>query len=285
MEKNLLDNMSGQEIKELIVDKIITLQELSDSALEKVLDFETEMLCHNSGDMDIIRQCSEILDERNKSDRLNEDEISTIINKAKTEHVSVVDADNACPSVVAPQRKIRLIFKRIAIVAAAILVIMTTTVAIATAFGVDITRYLKSIMREPDGAVIHVDGMSIYNVKNPTIYKSVQEMLEAEKIDIMYPTVFPEGVTFKNICVGEHANGDQYIDFRVNDVWVGLSIELDAPKFTASNPITYEHNGITYYIDKSKNGWYATCYYNNDQYLIQAYSYDDLILIIDNMKE
>ena len=40
MDKNLLDNMSGQELKEMINDEIITLEDLDNTALEKILDFE-----------------------------------------------------------------------------------------------------------------------------------------------------------------------------------------------------------------------------------------------------
>lgn len=284
MEKILLDNMTGQEIKEMIDNELVSLQELTDSALEKVLDFETEMICHGSGDMEIIRRCSELLDQRSKSNKLNAAEISDIINKTKAEHVTVVDVGDG-NSTAAP-RRMRFVLKRIAVVAAAIMIMLTATVSIAAAFDIDVTRYLKSIMKEPDGTVIHADGMSIYNGKNPTLYYSVEELLEAEKVDIMYPTVFPESVTFKHIAVGEHPpQNNKYVSFRVDDVWVGVTIELDLPEFTTTNPNTYEHNGITYYVDTCKGGWFATCYYNNNQYFIGADSYDDLKLIIDNMKE
>ena len=275
--------MTGQEIKEMIDNELVSLQELTDSALEKVLDFETEMICHGSGDMEIIRRCSELLDQRSKSNKLNAVEISDIINKTKAEHVTVVDVDNG-NSTAAP-RRIRLVLKRIAVVAAAIMIMLTATVSIAAAFDIGVTRYLKSIMKEPDGTVIHVDGMSIYNGKNPTVYYSVEELLEAEKVDIMYPTVFPESVTFKNIRFGERPSGHNGIRFRTNDIWVGVSIVLDAKKFAPSDDMIYEHNGVTYYIYTCEEGWFAICFYNNDQYFIGAYSYDDLKLIIDNMKE
>ena len=81
MDKNLLDNMSGQELKEMINDEIITLEDLDNTALEKILTFETDMLCFGTGDMTIIRRCSELLNKRNDSDVLNKDKIISIIDK------------------------------------------------------------------------------------------------------------------------------------------------------------------------------------------------------------
>ena len=283
MEKNLLDNMSGQEIKELIVDKIITLQELSDSALEKVLDFETEMLCHNSGDMDIIRQCSEILDERNKSDRLNEDEISTIINKAKTEHVTIVDADENCPSVVAPQRKIRLIFKRIAIVAAAIIIMMATTVAIAAAFGVDISGYLSQVVRKPVGSQIVVDDFTFYHTGTAQKYSSFEEMMQAKNLDILYPTKLPDGVYIDKVVLKNDSFSEKEISITTTDrnIYMTILIGYNETFSVQEEDEIYSANGYVFYIKDE----YAFCCYKDNFYSIKADSYENLKMILEGLKE
>ena len=284
MDKNLLDNMTGQEIKELIADEIITLQELDVPALEKVLDFEIEMICHGNGDMDVMRQCSEILDERSKSDKLNHDDILAVINKTKSEQVTIINADNACPSVVAPQRKILFVFKRIAIVAAAIIIMMTTTVAIAAAFGFDIFKYLRDVADEPSGTAVNVDEFTFYNVNVYKKYNSIQEMVRSENLDIMYPTLFPDGVDIKSVRLTDAENGNDRIGILTNIPSVNIQIELDSNEFVSFSDNIYEHNNVKYYIHTDE-GCLAVCCYDKNIYYISANSYEDLILIIDNMKE
>lgn len=288
MDKNLLDNLSGQEIKELIDDEIMNLEELPDSALEKVLNFEIEMLCHGTGDMDIIRQCSEILDKRNKSNKLNEDEISDIINKTKSEHVTVINAENS-PSTVTPQRKIRFVLKRIAIAAAAIMIMMTTTIAIAAAFGVDMFKYIRNITGEPDGTTVNVDEFTFYNAGKTKKYDSIQEMVESENLDIMYPTSFPEDTKIRTVWLSDTTNYENVVQIITFDTEVGVqielnSIELNHIEYSSSSDMIYEHNGLIYYISRAE-AYVATCYYNKNTYYISAKNYEDLIFIINNMKE
>ncbi len=283
MDKNLLDNMSGQEIKELIDDEIITLQELQDSALEKVLDFETEMLCHGSGDMDIIRRCSALLDERSKSNTLNHDEIFDIINKTKSEHVTIFNSDNTL-SVVAPQRNKRFVLKRIAIVAAAIILLITSTLSIAAAFGVDIHKYIKSLIGKPDGTTVNIDEFTFYNMDISKTYDSIQKMVEDENLDIMYPALLPEGCDIEIVRLTVAENGKNTVQILTNNHQVNIQIELDSGEIHNSSDNIYEHDNITYYIYTEEFN-IAICYYENNTYYISAKTYEDLILIIDNMRE
>ena len=233
MDKELLENMSGQEIKELIDDEIITLQELPDFALEKALDFETEMLCHGSGDMDIIRQCSAILDERSKSNKLNHDEICAVVNKAKSEYVTIIDVNNSHS--VAPQKRIRFVLKRIAIVAAAILIMASTTIAVSAVLNVDISDYLKNIVKAPEGTTVNVDEFTFYKVGISKKYDSIQKVAEDENLDIMYPTLLPEGYDIESIQIVVEPNGQNTFQIFTNDAQVGIHIELDSSEIPISS--------------------------------------------------
>ena len=283
MAENPLENLTAQEIKVLIENEIVNLQELDDSALEKLLDFEIEMLCHGSGDMDLMRQCSDILDSRSNSDKLNADEISEIIDKTKSEHITIVSADNNRLTV-SPRRKPRYVLKRIAIIAAAILIMLTSTVAIASAFGVDALKYLKNIIGKPDGTTVNIDEFTFYNADIQKKYDSVQKMIEEENLDIMYPALLPEGYDIESITLEIVENGRNAVLIATNDAYVGITIELDASEFDPDYDEIYEHNGIVYNIRKFESYW-ANCYYKNNSYYITANTYEELIFIIDNMKE
>ena len=283
MDRNLLDNLSCQEIKELIDNEIISLQELQDSTLERVLNFEIEMLCHGSGDMDMLRRCAETLDARSKSDKLNHDEISDIINKTKSVHVTISKADNS-PSIVAPPRKTHSALKRIAIVAAAIIILITTTSAIAVAFGIDVFRFVRNIIRQPDGTTADIDEFTFQNLDVSREYDSIEQMIEAEDLDIMYPSLFPDGANIKIIRIITNTNNKDMVQINTNHPNVNVQIELDTSEFVPEPDEIREHNGVTYYVRK-KEVISATCYYKNNTYYISANNYEDLILIIDNMKE
>lgn len=283
MAENPLENLTAQEIKELIENEIVNLQELDDSALEKLLDFEIEMLCHGSGDMDLMRQCSDILDSRSNSDKLNADEISEIIDKTKSEHITIVSADNNRLTV-SPRRKPRYVLKRIAIIAAAILIMLTSTVAIASAFGVDALKCLKNIIGKPDDTTVNIDEFTFYNADIPKKYDSVQKMIEEENLDIMYPALLPEGYDIESITLEIVENGRNAVLIATNDAYVGITIELDASEFDPDYDEIYEHDGVIYYI-YAREVYTAICFYENNLYYLSARTYEDLILIIDNMKE
>lgn len=283
MDKILLDNMTGQEIKELIADEIITLQELDVPALEKVLDFEIEMICHGNGDMDVMRQCSEILDERSKSDKLNHDDILAIINKTKSEQVTIINADNACPSVVAPQRKMRFVFKRIAIVAAAIIIMMTTTVAIAAAFGVNILGYLNQVIRQDKGSEIIAGDFTFHHQGEIKEYSSLEEMIEMEKLDILYPTELPDGIYIDKVMVLESPIAEKEICITTTDPNIIITVFIEyyenIPAFEDAE--IFQVNNCRFYIENN----IAMCFNKGNYYSIKADDFDDLIMIIENFKE
>ncbi len=284
MDKNKLDNISGQEIRELIDDEIVNLQELSDSALQKVLDFETEMLCHGSGDMDMIRRCSEVLDKRSQSNKLCHSEISAIITKARSENVNVVDSGENTPSVTVPKRNRRFVLKRIAIVAAAVIAVMASTVAVAAAFGVDIIEYLGDVVRQPEGTQADIDGYTFYHNGKMKQYSSIEKLLDEEDLDIMYPTKWPEGVSIKDVSVTQTSGGKETVYILTNEMNVSVRVDLSGIYTPDSQTESFQVNGLTCYIQPG-NLVSVSFFYNNQVYYIKAKTLDDAILIIENMKE
>lgn len=286
MDKNLLDNMSGQELKEMIDDEIIALEELDNTALEKLLDFETDMLCVDTGDMTTIRRCSELLNRRNDSEILNKDRVISIIDKAASERVIIVDEDKTHESKAKVIRGKHITLRRIGLVAAIVAVLMSVTVLVAAAFGVNILEYISKIVRQDEGAEINVEQFTFHNGGEIETYSTIGEMVESESLDIMYPTKFPKNINIHSVIVNESEHGNKQIQIITNDNNVRVFVEQNVQKteetFDGNN--IYEFKGKTYYIFE-ENGSFALCYYKNCYYTIQANSYDDLILIINNMKE
>ena len=284
MDKNLLDNMSGQELKEMINDELITLEDLDNTALEKILDFETDMLCFGTGDMTTIRRCSELLNKRNDSDVFNKDKIISIIDKVKREHVIIVDEEKTQESKAKVIRGKHIILRRIGLVAAITAVLMSVTVLVAAAFGVNILEYISKIVRQDEGSQLNVDGFTFYHNGEARQYSSIEEMIVEENLNIMYPTKWPEGIELDSVRIANGTNGNTIIQFYTNDVNTTVEIELAAPIFDSSSEDRYISNGVEYNLDVYGT-FVASCHYRNSSYYICANSKKELITIIDNLKE
>ena len=174
----------------------------------------------------------------------------------------------------------------VGLVAAVLASVMAMTALVAAAFGVDVFGYIRDIVRLEDGTVINEDGFTFYNAGVPKEYTSIEEMLKSEDLDIMYPAKLTEGVKIKNVEVMLNERGNKEIGIRTNDYNTHIIVEdkINESVSSNNNGSVYEKNGIDYYIFK-REIYFATCNHNGKYYYIQANSYDELVLIIDNMKE
>ena len=278
--------MSGQELKEMINDEIITLEDLDNTALEKILNFETDMLCFGTDDMTTIRRCSELLNKRNDSDVLNKDKIISIIDKVKREHVIIVEEEKTQESKAKVIKRKHIILRKIGLVAAIMAVLMSVTVLVAAAFGVNIIEYIGKIVRQDEGAQMVVDDFTFYHNGEIRQYDSIRKMMEDEMLEIMFPTKLPENIAVNRVKLNVSEQGNKQIQIVTNDKSVSVFIEKNVKPSDNLGEYnkTYVINGVIYYIFED-DIYFATCYYKNDYYYIQANNYDELIFIINNMKE
>lgn len=280
MDKRMLDKMSGQEIKEMIFINKLSWEELDTTALEKLLDFETDRLCIGLGDMEIIDKCSRLLNDANADNILSDQDVMRIIENTKAKYVTIVDTDAKSET----RGKRIKIFRRIGLIAAVMALLFVGTTVIAAAFGVDILQCIADVVREPEGTKIDVEGFTFYHNGEGTQYSSIAEMIEKENLDIIYPTKLPEGISIDYIEMTKNAKGNEIIQVATNDTGVGFSIELSVDNFETTVSDIYEKEGKTYYIEK-RNFYVAISYYKGNRYYITAETKEDLILIIDNIQE
>ena len=281
VEKYTLDNFTGQEIKEMINAQEITIDELNTSALQKLMDYEIDLLAVDEGDVELVCKCSDLLSELDPCP-ITTEHIMNIVRRNEEEYLTIVD-DTSYDDV--PKR--RFIFKRIAVVAAAILLIMTTAVGVASAFGVNIIEEINKIIRQEDGARTDIDGFTFYNGVEAKYYSSIEEIIEEKNWDIMYPTMFPENIKIDKIRLDKGSRDNDTIRIFTNSESIRILIEKNAPKenIWEEHDSFYEVNGLKYHIFQENDVYFASCFYKANYYSIQANNYDDLILIIDNLKE
>lgn len=280
--KNILDNLTGQEIKEMISENKIELEKLDASSLWKLMDYEADLVCLGNGDEELVSQCAFLLNKLEPPQMIRTDFIN-IIEKTKEQYVTIVPEKNIRHEL--PKK--RVIFKRVALIAAVVAVIMATTVVIASAFGFDVFGYLSEIAHKEDGEKIDIEGFTFYNSVESKYYSSLEEILAEYKWDIMYPRKFPENVNIKEVSINVTPRGNDEIRIYTSCTEICIFIEQNV-----SNEIAWaEHdsfcevNGVKYYIFQRDGRYIANAYYMGDYYYIQANNYDDLIFIINNLKE
>lgn len=285
MQNYELDNMTGQEIKEMIDEKAIALEELDYSSLLKVLDSEIDILVFGSGDMVFINKCNELLEAKENEPIISDERFDEIIEKTFAEHTVIVsDGEQETRRNKHERPTRRIILRRFAIVAAAIITIFATTTLVAAAFGVNIFEYLAIVARQPKGSKIDVDKFTFHHNNETRKYSSIEQMIEEEDLNIMYPTVFPEGITMKDISYNVQTDGNACVQFVTNDIETNVQIVLSENQIIEDDIETTEIEGTIYRIQKGD--FVSVSYYlNNNTYYISAKSLDDAFLIIENMKE
>ncbi len=276
--ENKLDNISIQEIKELIANNEITLCQLDNDVIERIMNHEVNMICLGEGDMELIDKCAQILCAQD--DIIAHEDFVNIVDKCFEEHVTIISDKDITKST----PKARIIFKRIAIIAAIIMILVTSTIGIASAFGIDIMEYLTKVSKSPAGTRIDVEGFTFYHNGTPKEYSTIEEMLEKEELNIMYPTKWPDDIKLVSVNSRVDFNGLYTIDFRTTKPDIIISVILNSEIDHADPEDTYTYDGIVYVLGFNEVH-YATCNYKNNNYYISAYTRDDLIMMIENMKE
>lgn len=285
-DKDILDNLKGQEIKELIVAKKIKLEELDTSALEKLLDYETDMLCLDMGDMELIRACAARLDELN-GPAMTDEEFWSIIKKAEERMISgekentPVDAPVNVPARVV---KKRIIWKKVWLVAAIVALLVSAATMTASAFGFNVFDYFKEVIGLPVGEKVDKGTVTLINRGEVKEYSSIEELLSDESINILYPSSLPTNSQLESVKIVDDINGKQVIILTNNPQ---INIVVFPNQKQTNNSFAdcemYLYNDKTFYINKELNAAYF--YFGDNFYSIQADSYENVILIIESLKE
>lgn len=284
MTDKILDNMTGQEIKELITKKQISIEALDASALNKLINYETDMLCFGNGDIEFLCRCSDQLDSISNNP-ITDDEFYNAIEKAK------LDYGNNCANNLSHinTNKKYIGLRRVGLIAAILAILIAGTTLVAAAFGINIFEYIIKMGHEPEGAYASTDSFTFYNAGKTKHYSSIEDLIVTENLNIMYPSEFPENIHITSVRVSSSEIGENNIMILTDEpnILIDINTNVSNTENTFSDCEKYEHNGYTYYIFKDEllNRYNGCCYYKNTKYTISANNYDNLIIIINSMKE
>ncbi len=278
-----LDNLDGREIKKMLDNNQIVLEELDVTSLTKIFDHETDLLTLGCGDMELINRCAELIDAKSGESALDDDAFAEITNRIFAQNVVITDCtkDNA-KAKRAPRIKRRL---RAAVIVAAILAaVLAGSTVVATTFGFSIHECLSEAVRSKD-ATINKGNVTIYTFDDVKKYHSIEEMLESEQPHILYPSRFPEGAEFKQVSLTKSLRGEDNIRFFTENINVNIDITLNSDPPEIDADYMYVHNNVEFAISLNHGVYSGVASYNGDAYYIYALSRESLILMIENLEE
>ncbi len=250
-------------------------------------------------DMDIVNECFRRLDELQggvckKTDE--ELEAGLIKIKKRSEKIQAEIVKNEMERSCSTQRKVPL-GRSVALAALSVFLVIGLSFSI---LALSLGGYSKAWARVSNSVKTlfnmnpsekDTNGITIIKGDYYNTYNTVEELLKAENIDILYPAKLPDGVKIETIRYVNLLDGKYDILLSFNSPCFNMTFynyqQNDFEKLSGYS--TYQANSLTFYIFSSKKQdtiiYSAIAQNNNEEYLINSDTYENLILIIDNLKE
>jgi hypothetical protein len=173
------------------------------------------------------------------------------------------------------------LFIKILVATVAILLLAT---AVAAAFGYNLVDMFFSALNSPDGTSIDFNsGNELSIIYNTRDYDSINELLECENLNILYPAELPHGYSFTNFNVHE-TNSGLWINLYATEPYITFSVEIGVNH--QINRYAHKTNDIEYNVFESVNGMQQASFnYNDNYYTIIVSDRAMLSKIINKLKK
>ena len=271
--KKELDNMTGQELKEMITSQKIKLEDLDIEKLNRLFEYESTVICNNESDSELLLRCADLLAEKEGFAEEHDQKFREMLQAAM--HNVPVTA----------RRRKRYGFKKALLIAAAVALLVGSLSMVAVAFGRDIFAYFREIITRPAGATMEKDAVTLIHNGEAKEYSSMEELVRTERLEILYPAVLPESISVTEVRLLTEADGKETVEIRTADNQTRIYIHL---KTNGTNG-TYRDseqliiNGNEFFVRAEYCS--AVGFISGNYYSIRAGNYEDLIIILNNLKE
>lgn len=239
-------------------------------------------------DFALIDECSAYLHElSDKAAEATKEQKRRILQQIKAHHNQTAKGP---AKVLRPSWKTPRKILAIAIIAA--LILFSTLTVIAKVNGYSnaweyVTENLQKIIGMDAGAKMNEGNITLVKGGESITYSSIEELLENEGYDIMYPSELPEKVSITQISY-QIVNEKQVlycIQFSDPMVSVVISTKPDFSQEYLEQHEKLEHSLLQAYLVKKTNGYYQIIGYDGKyQYAIYGNDYDLLIKVLNSLK-
>ena len=263
-------------------DKMLA-EELRAIIIEESQKPESEM------DTDLIKECVDFVMELEGFEGLTHEQLEE--KKQKLKQISLRE-------VTKPKKK-KISF-RVLLVAVCTIFLMMSISIYTTARdyipGYDLMHEIAEEYIAADiGEFVNYKGISFRNAGSTTVYETVEEFMENEDYNILYPTKYPEGVELDDILISSALESDYSLSFMFEEVL--FSTHTKYVSFTANpNPnaprhfLNYENanveviNSITCYISDMPCFYQCEFVHDGVTYTLTSPEYDHIVEIVNGLK-
>lgn len=242
-------------------------------------------------DYDLIAECSEFESELPGSGiELSESEYVAGLERIMAQTPAT---EHKVTKILEPKKKTKKTVRIVAILAASIAALILSLTVAASVQGKTICQFVsdnvKIMLGMDTGDKLEDEGITL--VKNGELINctSIADAVKLIDENMLYPTYLPEGVKIEKIAVADvNDNGSIMISYVTNgsNLFIEIYSNSNLPPYVLEKATLYEHEFIDFYIIKKTDGsCQAVGLYNDMRYSIKCNNYDELVNILDGIKE
>lgn len=155
----------------------------------------------------------------------------------------------------------------------------------AYAFIPGFREMIHDVLNIPIGESLDMDGMTFTRHGEKKKYRNIEELIQAENLDILIPNKLPDEMSIVSITVVNTDGKDEYyisLSDRTASVLASVG-EIDV-SMLSDKAVIYENNyGIVSYITDDGNLYSSVTVHNGWTYYISVFDKSQLITILDNL--
>ena len=253
----------------------------------QIIDNETDKP-EDEIDFALIGECSAYLRELSeKAAEATKEQKQRILQQIKAHHNQTATKS---AKVLRPSWKAAR--KAVAIAIAAVLLLALTLSVIAKVKGYSsaweyVKENIQKIIVLDAGDRVNDEGITLIKNDGVIAYKSIEELLENEGLDILYPAELPDGVQITKISQQNVSEEKIVYSYRFTDQDVSIVTSTVSAVLTEDleKYEVYSTAHMTFYIKKFPNGVYQAIGHDEEyEYIVSASDYDELLIILNGMK-
>lgn len=238
---------------------------------------------HKEMDSDLVTECVDFLMELEGKERLTKAEIEERVSKIPFK--GKVTAINSYA-----KKKIRA--KRLAVIAAVLAVLLAIFSIIAISFGCAednvVSRYVRYVVEFMNGGEqLKFENIELIKPNETKKFSSAEELVRYENIGILFPTWLPEDERItKCWYIDDEIDGKHYI-FYCNNSQYSMIVycEKSLTERTKSENPMKNVGSLNIYIKTDENTIQGMFEYKNNYYFVCSDTEENLLKIIENLKE
>jgi len=253
------------------------------TAVETILEEERNKP-ESTQDFDLVAECCErlvmlrgydLVELEKRADGNREKVLENARKAALVEEVS-----RAKPPVLSLKRKLSFVL------ASMVLVIALAGTAIV-GFGFEPLKHIK-VLLNPFSNADYVDSETYSRGDKVAYFNSIQELCANMDLTILFPSYLPDDIELSKVEVNRESLSDSQIIFEFSvDTLTCNAYDYELNDFAVINSLSeaYISDAISYYIFDEGEEYSAYFEYHNIQYILKYHNYEELVKIINSIKE